>query len=256
MTTVVTGFSPSGYRLYGARFLETFNRHWPRAADLKVYTESQIVPLPRGEIRDVLAIDGLAAFLDRHAGVPEHCGRKPNRFWRPKDLAVGYNFRFDAVKFCRQCFIPQHAAQSLNDGQVLCWSDADVVTFRDIPDDFAASQLDGSDLCYLGRGDKHSEIGFWATRLNSRTRAFLAELADLFRTDHIFEMREWHSAFAFDVCRERFVEAGGKARDMTPGGLGHVWFQSELGRYMDHLKGDRRKKIGHSEEAKALKATA
>lgn len=246
MTTICTGFSPKGYVDYGANFLETFDGYWPKGVRFLYFVEQPLPVVVRGGERSLWTCRGMREFVERNVTDLQRCGRAPHPAWRPKDHARGYSFKFDAVKFSRQCFIPEGAAEELPDDEVLVWLDADVVTYRPVPDDFVERLLGGYDLCYLGRTNMHSEIGFWAVRLNRRTRAFLAALAALYRTDEVFKLREWHSAFAFDYVRSKSDEL--RALNLTPRGMGHVWFQSPLAQYTDHLKGDRRKQMGKSME--------
>jgi hypothetical protein len=60
----------------------------------------------------------------------------------------------------------------------------------------------------------------------------------------VFALPEWHSAFVFDWVRgiAQLDEA-----NLTPEGRGHVWLQSPLARYTDHMKGAR-KALGYSPE--------
>lgn len=240
---VCSGFNPAGYDLYGKQFLETFARHWPKAVELVCYVEDA-VKAPRGQMRPLWQIAGVTGFLDRHAKNPEANGREPSDKWKDSERRVGYSYRWDARKFCRQLFIPEHAARGLAVDDVLVWLDADVLTFADIPRGFVEGLLGDAEVCYLGRGKKHSEIGFWAVRINARTKAFLTDLADTYRTDDVFKLREWHSAYVFDYVRQRH---GLIERDLSPNGKGHVWFTTPLGKYTDHLKGAR-KKAGRSPE--------
>lgn len=245
-TKVVTGFSPAGYIEYGTRFLETFHRHWPAAIELEAFTEDY-VEMPRGTCRSLWNCNGVSAFIQRHKANPAHNGREPNRFWREKHRERGYHFKFDAVKFCKQCFIPERAAEDMADGDILVWLDGDVVTFNDVPKAFIEKLLGPNDIAYLGRRGTHSEIGFWAVRINARTRLFLSMFADTWRTDSVFELQEWHSAYVFDYCLQKAML---RECNLTPNGTGHVWFQSPLRHYTDHCKGPR-KAQGYSPERKA-----
>lgn len=247
MTVVVSGFSPEGYRLYGRRFMQTFHEFWPSEVKLRVYTE-EAVDVPRGGLRSLWACPGIREFLERHKSTPEKNGRACVRGWAPKDIAKGYCYRFDAVKFSRQCVIPHSAAEEEEDGEILVWLDADTLTYKTIPRDFVESFIHNRDLCFLGRNGNHSEIGFWAVRLNARTREFLTKLAEAYIKDHVFRQREWHSAYVFDQVRALCPTLD--QHNLTPKGFSHVWFQTPLGQYMDHLKGDRRKKDGRSLERK------
>lgn len=241
MLTVVTGWSPQGYEEYGRAFAESFAKHWPANVDLIVYGEEP-VPLPRGEFRRLDQIPGCVDFLDRHRHNAKANGREPKPDWKPAWRELGYNFRWDAWKFCRQGFIPHHAAQTV-DG-MLCWLDGDVVTFKDVPENFIESLLpDGKDVAYLGRAGAHSEIGFQLYRL-PQAMPMLERFRDYYDTDAVFLLKEWHSAYVFDTARQETKSA---AHDLTPGGTGHVWCSSPLFRFLDHLKG-RRKDVGASRE--------
>lgn len=240
---VCTGFSPKGYEEYGKRFLDSFEKHWPREIGLNVYVE-QPVAAPFARVIPLAECGGVMDFIARHKDDPEKNGRKPNDKWKERHKRGGYNFRFDAVKFCRQCFIPSHTARYMADGDLLVWFDADVLTFDTPPKGFLDSIIGDADLAYLGRTGMHSEIGYWSVRLNERTRSFVDLFAFMWRSDRVFDLAEWHSAFVFDHCRNvsRMNE-----KNLTPNGRGHVWFQSPLGKYTDHCKGAR-KALGHSPE--------
>jgi hypothetical protein len=245
ISRVVTGFSPKGYEEYGRRFLEGFDKHWPREIGLIAYVEEP-VKMPRGSFRSLYACDGVGAFIDRHKDDPERNGRKPNDKWRERHRRFGYNFRFDAVKFCRQCFIPRHAAADMADGDLLTWLDGDVMTFDHPPKSFLDDLIGDADIAFLGRKATHSEIGYWSVRLNTRTRTFLNRFADVWESDQVFKLDEWHSAYVFDHSRRAVPMS---ERNLTPNGSGHVWFQSPLKKYTDHCKGAR-KALGYSPEAK------
>jgi hypothetical protein len=71
----------------------------------------------------------------------------------------------------------------------------------------------------------------------------------MYRTDAIFKEREWHDSYIWDVVRKRYQLAN-SFYNLNPshdnkGLAGHPFINSELGRYMDHVKGER-KTLGHS----------
>jgi hypothetical protein len=250
MTLVCTGFAPSGYEQYGRRFLETFALHWPESVDLATYTEEWVL-VPRGDCRSLWDCDGARAFYDRHRKDSRRTGRTPIHGWRMKDRRVGYSWRFDVVRFFKQCVIPANAMSGLRNGELLVWLDADVVTFAPVPPGLLEQMLGDADLAYLGRAPYHSEIGFWIVRANERSRWFVNELARLFVSDEVLVLSQHHSAFAFDYCRllaERVCELKTVNLTEKDGHAGHVWFSMPLGQYTDHLKGPQRKVLGHSPE--------
>ncbi len=252
MTTIVTGMWGPAAASYGRGFFSTFDRFAGPDLRFRVYAEKPFdyqVP-ERFDLRPMSATDGWEKFIEQHRDDPRANGRAEVPGWKDKDRARGYTFRFDAVRFAGQAFIPEAAAAELPDGEVLVWLDADVVAFKEIPVGFFDGLLGDTDGAYLGRGAKHSEIGYWSVRLNSRTRLLLAVFADLYRReDRLFSLREWHSAFVWDEARRASKEHNDlRMRDLTPGGTGHVWWSSPLCRYLDHLKGERRKESGKSRE--------
>lgn len=247
MLTVVTGWSPRGYDEYGRRFAESFHKHWPKDVELVVYGE-QAVPLPRGEFRTLDSIPGAMDFIEKYRGDKAANGKEVMPWWKEKCKSIGYNWKFDAWKFCRQGFIPWAAAQSLKDGDLLCWLDGDVVTFKDVPKGAIEGLLpDGYDVAYLGRHPKHSEIGFQLYRVGAGGSAAMKMFSDYYNKETVFRLKEWHSAFVFDTA---VFESGARGYNLTPKGDGHVWFQSPLGKWTDHLKGAR-KTVGRSMERRA-----
>lgn len=249
--TVATGFSPEGKAAYGDRALATFDRHWPKDVRQLCYVEQGWFKGGRADVVHLDLCNGVRAFINRHKDDPEANGRKRNAKWRQRDLNKPYAFRFNAVGFCRQLFIPEHAAHIIADGDIFVWLDGDVITLADVPPGFVESLLGTHDIAYLGRPHAHSEIGFWALRMSPPAREFLTAIADCYRSDAVFDLAEWHSAFVWDHVRRRFEQKGMTSISMTderhPMARRHPWHASPLSKYTDHLKG-RRKELGVSPE--------
>lgn len=239
-TTVVTLMWGNAWERYGERFAATFHAHWPKDIGLLVVSD-RALPLPRGRVVPLSDVRGLAEFHARWKG-----DRRANGFLPPpaKVDEKGYSWRHDAVKWAPQGMAPHAVLPHFADGDLLVWLDADVVTFADVPADLLERLIGGADISFLGRAPKHSEIGYWSVRVSPDTRRFIARMADLYRSDVVFSLKQWHSAYVLDHAR---AESKLRERDLTPGGRGHVWFASELGRYSDHLKG-KRKDAGQSPE--------
>lgn len=238
ITRVCTGWSPSGREEYGLRFLRAFNQYWPREVQLQVYVEDvdrSIAPMCE---RDLWAIPGARAFADRYRSSKMHNGRMPKLGWKERDLREGYSFRFDAYKFFKQILIPQEAAKGLEDGDILAWLDGDTETLRPVPPDFVDQLLGDAEVCYLNRHRQHSEIGFWAVRINARTRLFLTTMAYIYTSDKFLTLPEWHSAFIWDHARSLFTL--NERHLVEPGQRGHVWPSTPLAQYLRHDKGKRK----------------
>ncbi len=239
--TVITGWSPRGWEVYGRKFLDSFCWHWDADTHLVIYVEERM-ELPacaRGrpiEQRLVKDIPG-ASWALQHFDTPMCRGRVVTPGWKERAVAAGYNWRWDAWKFCRQGLIPLHAAQH-GDAGLLLWLDGDVEMTSRVPLGFAEKLLPpGFDFAYLGREPKHSEIGFQLYRV-PEAMPLLQKFSDLYSTGAITAEKEWHSAYAFDLARKRSPEVRGY--NMTPGGSGDVWTTTILQRYMRHLKGDKK----------------
>lgn len=247
--TVVTGWSPEGYELYGRNFMDGFERFWPKDVRLLAYVE-ETRGLARAEEIVIHDVPGVASFLARHEGNLETRGRRPNERWSEKNRARGYDYRFDAYKFGRVPIYLRHAAGLLGKGPMI-WLDGDVMTFALVTTELIGRVLpESADVAYLGRVGKHSEIGYQGYRLPA-AHPFICEFANLYLTDGFLQLPEWHSAYCFDHTVRHFEGAPLRTLNLTPEGSRHVWFQSPLGQAMDHLKGDRRKQRGRSAERAA-----
>lgn len=237
MIRVCSGFAPSARYVYGERFLRAFDRYWPESVELQVYVEEP-TPMPRNAERSLWSIPGALAFHSRHTLDPLVQGLVPTPRWKSKEVRRGYSFRTDACKFWKQILIPEAASAGMADGDVLVWLDGDVETLAPVPEDFVPRLIGAADVCFLGRAVGHSEIGFWAVRLDPRTRVFLHDIAEQYRTDAFLKLPEWHSAFVWDHVRRA---SGLIERNLcAPGLLGHVWPTTGLARYMRHDKGARK----------------
>lgn len=240
MLTIVTGWSPKCWRNYAFRFYQSFARFFP---DTRIITYTEEPQQLNGfEVRSIWDIPGARDFIEEYKDDAAANGRKPTPKWKASAVAAGYNFKFDAVKFCRQGFIPYHAL-TLCDTEYLAWFDADVVATRAIPIEYITKLLPSNkDVAYLGRSEKHSEIGFQLYSARDGSFAVAGEFARLYYSRDIFAIKEWHSAYAFDAAVERMEKTGKAAcHDITPGvTVGDVWSVSPLACFSAHLKGKRK----------------
>ena len=237
---VITGWSPSGWLQYGQRFLSSFERFWPEEVDLRVYVEEEFFHIQTSKrlVEQVKldAIPGCTEFINKYRGNKRANGEEVQPNWKESCKINGYNFRFDAWKFCRQGFIPYHAAQEIRSG-ILCWLDGDVVTNRPVPKGWIESLIpEHAAVAYLGREPKHSEIGVQIYRI-PEAMPVLRDFSEFYRTESVFGLKEWHSAYVFDQarCMNDVV-----THNLTPNGFGNVWMQSPMAQYTDHLKGKRK----------------
>lgn len=246
-TVIVTLMWGDAFDRYGWKFATSAQMLWPRDWQLIVVTDREMerARFPAATIFVELRTADHAAFFAR---------------WRDDDAARGigeggdYRWRHDACKWFPQALAPRLALPYLLDGECMVWLDADVETLAPPPADFFAEQLAGADVAYLGRAGTHPEIGYWSALVGPSTRAMIRGFADLYLTGDVFALAEQHSAFVWAEQLRRFVMAKLlHATDLTPGGRGHVWFESPLADHFDHMKG-KRKDRGGSRESQALRA--
>lgn len=243
---VVTSYSAEGYALYGKKFIETFRQHWPtNCVHLLVYTDDDMPFDPTRFVLPDVSSDA-AEFLRRYGDDPLVKGRQilPGHKWKASQKQVGYNFRYDAYRFCRKVFALAHAATILRTGKMF-WVDADVVTHSPVPLGLLDSVLpDGYDLSYLERRKGyHSECGFVGYNLDTPgAHDFIGKFAAKYATGEFKKYAEWHDSWVFDRLRE---ELPVRAYRIPSPESHHPFIYSELGLYMDHLKGER-KLVGRS----------
>ena len=249
--TVITTMSQSGYGHYGKRMIETFDKHWPQSIKLKIYYEwlpynYQKNLSDRIEWIDInTACPKLGEFKQRHKSNPHANGIKPGT-----DPNGKYSYLWDAVKFAHKSYCVSHAALNANSDLVV-WLDADVVTHSAIPESFIESLLPQEHYCaYLGRQKIYPECGFVIYDTRSQyNQQFMEDWQNMYRTDSLFEEIEYHDSYLFWVLQKKYTERGMKSFNISEGHPhipgGHVFINSPLGAYMDHLKG-LRKLDGHS----------
>jgi hypothetical protein len=128
----------------------------------------------------------------------------------------------------------------------MIWLDADSHTHSPVPIEWLSVVCPPeSMISYLGRGEKyHSECGWVGYNLTyPATRDFIREFVGMYNTDKIFNEREWHDSYIWDVVRR--LHDNSKFFNLNPswqdkGLAGHPFINSELGKYMDHVKGERK----------------
>jgi hypothetical protein len=268
---VVTTFHARGLETYGQRMIDTFLKNWPKEVKLYLYPENCRPRAPsddRVSIVDINTIKNLDDFKSRWKNIPKANGDVSSDPIRSRRKDAGKGFKWDAVRFAHKVYTIFDCAQK-TDRDILLWMDADTICHSSITIERIDQLIpDGRDLCYLGRHGKFSECGLYSLDLRSiQTREFLREFQRVYDQAEkgIFLMDEWHDSFVFDRVRERFpllkqYNWSEKLVDLRPRlgnsvGEGHPLINSDWGAYLDHLKGDDRKKLGRSkrEDLKVLR---
>lgn len=257
--TVCTTFNAQGYEKYGQKMIQTFLKNWPTQVHLSVYAEQcdvveQATNLKIFDLEH--ASPELLTFKRKWQGVPKANGDVSADPIRSLRKDAGKGFKWDAVRFSHKVYTIFHAAKHCETPWLL-WMDADIVCHSPITvSDLDQLCPDNRDLCFLGRKGKFSECGLYAMNLRSETvQTFLNKFQWMYdcAEEGIFTLAEWHDSFVFDVVRKNLLlnELDWSGHLIT--GEGHPLINCDWGKYLDHLKGER-KNLGHS-KAKDLKVS-
>ena len=251
---VVTTCHAAGYRDYGQIMVETYLKHWPEEVPLLLYHEGFEPPSVPGRIEThdlVAASPALMDFKARHLGNPRAHGKvQPRRRLRIGPISIPTPipgkkaaYRWDAVRFAHKSFAIFDAARR-TDADTLIWVDADTRFFADVDMAELAALAPPDSAVSCLRRPNHSECGFVVYNLrHPETRRLLDEFEAMYSQDLLFAEREFHDSFLFDVVRVRAEARGARTHDIAEGAgarASHVLINSRLGRFMDHMKGDRK----------------
>lgn len=241
--TVITSFTEQGYQVYGKAFIESFKKYWPKDVKLVVYYEGDNL---RDDWHFIEEVEGLQDWMEAISKFPMMKG----------DLGDGtYEINLDAG-MVRKSFMQAHACKVY--GGKVFWIDADVITHSHVPEHFLDTMLpDNKFCCYLGRDEwefpKYTESGFlgFNTEHPLFPNFFGAYLA-VFKSGMIFTLEGWHDCYGFDAARLAFKNFDGEfinlAAHLVPDSTMHPFVNSELGKYMDHRKGNRKTSRTKKEE--------
>ena len=261
---VVTSYKPGTWDKYSKRGIESIAKNWPKEVDIVVYCEE---PKPKCTLDRITWIDmapavpSLTNFKNRHKNDPVACGqttpieggvrRLPNA--GNMDRGKG-SYLWDAVRFANKVICVVNGVKNSKDYDYVIWIDADTFTFRPMPLSFLENLLPtDSMLTYLGRervetkNFKYPECGFVGYNLrHPEIQNFINEWEQLYITDDVFKLLEWHDSFIFWHLSKKYKkEKNIKVNDIgyAKGVRGfHVFVNSELGLYMDHMKGKRKQR--------------
>lgn len=248
---VVTTFNDKGLHVYGQRMINTFIANWPTEVTLHLYPEGcnpQVPDHSRITLKRLEEISELMSFKEKWKDVPKANGDVSADPIRSKRRDSGKGFKWDAVRFAHKVYAIFHCAKE-TDADILVWMDADTICHSPITmEDITRLIPADKDICFLGRKGKFSECGLYAMNLRSEAvQEFLKRFQWMYDdAEHgIFQQDEWHDSFIFDIVRKHtaLTELDWSSHLIT--GEGHPLINSEWGKYLDHLKGDR-KTLGRS----------
>ncbi len=254
--TVVTTFHPEGMTTYGQKFLDSFACHVDKRIKLIVYAENCKPTNPdptRIIILDAVdALPKLNVFKERWRDDPKANGIPPDaiKARRPRDWHK--EFKWHAIRFANKVYAVVDACSRSKDWCV--WMDADSIIHSTWSyEDFANLLPDNKYITYVGRGKGSQtwpECGFYGLNLNHPVcHSFLEDFEQMYEDadNGIFTLEEWHDSYVFGELLKKYKDfpshdysANIYNDTAKTGGGGHPLINSELGRWMDHMKGDRK----------------
>lgn len=256
--TVVTTFHKEGLDLYGQRFLDSFAERVAKKIKMVVYAEDCEPVNPDPDQIIILnakqSLPKLNAFKERWGNVPKANGVPPDniKVRRPRDWNKA--FKWDAVRFANKVYAVFDAWEK-NNGWVV-WMDADVFVHATVSHkEFANLLPENSYITYVGRGKGSQtwpECGFYGLNKNHPVaHTFMEDFERMYEDadNGIFKLEEWHDSYVFGEILKKYKQFKAEydysaemyLREAKTGGGGHPFINCVLGKYFDHMKGDRKK---------------
>ena len=256
--TVVTTFHKPGLDLYGQRFLDSFAERVDSKIKLLVYAEDCSPVNPNSEQITILdskeVLPKLNAFKEKYKNVPhangniaKHPARNGRKDWNKE-------FKWDAVRFANKTYAVYDACERSEDWCV--WMDADTFVHSDWSyEQFKHLLPEDRWITYVGRGKGSQtwpECGFYGMNLNHPVcHQFLKEFERMYEDaeNGIFKLVEWHDSFVFGHLLKNLKPVSNNVLDYSAemylkeaksGGGGHPLINTILGKWIDHMKGDRK----------------
>ena len=193
----------------------------------------------------------LQDFIDRHKNNPKFNPRIKQTEQEQKDFDKDTQiYIYDCVRFSYKVFACIDAYQKTNP-DMLWYLDADLLTFEKIPMSWLEHIIpDTAFTSYLGRPKKgFSETGYYAfNTAHKYAMEFFERWQTYYDKDRFLELKGYTDSFTFDGARIELEKEGKiKNEDLNDGRWSgerksrHPFINTELGQYMDHMKGYDRK---------------
>ena len=231
----------TAWERYGQIFAETFTKYWDDDIEIVTVVDNNI-DFPRSKQILLQELDAYKQF---------------NELWEKhpfkKDLKRDKDFwKWNPPHWMPQGITPNAVLEANThwvDGDILVWLDADCEFNNNVTSDWIEEILGDYDCAALQRKPKHTEIGFYALRLNADTRAAMKQFSDHYATHSVEQLGEWHSAFVWDDCidsneniRVKNLTAVEDRGSETEKAVSHVFVNSVLSKCIVHKKGKRKDK--------------
>lgn len=237
LPNVISSFNAEGYKRYGKEFVETWLKFWPSSIRLTIYYEGEAEEFDMVSgvsWRPIEEVEFLKDYMDSLQFPIMH-----------GIVGSQYDINFDA-RMARKSFMQVHTARKY--GGKVFWLDADSITRAHVPESFLDECLpDDKFCCYLGRdGWYYTESGFIGfNSAHPIASEFFKNYLHVFITGTIFTQTGWHDCIGFDAIRFLAKQQGKEGEFVNlaagvPKGTMHPFQNCAPGKYMWHLKGNRK----------------
>jgi hypothetical protein len=221
---VVTTCGPGHLQSYAHRWLEG-RKNWPKDTEFIFYTEGfSVHGCPSKDFAD------LKSFSDWKASLKGY---------------IPPNWEWDVVRYSHKVFAAYDALYDYKGIGV--WLDADCVTYREIPEGLIESQVKDHYLACYQRGAVHTETGLWIMDCShEKHQLFLDTWRAWYLANEFKKLPMFTDCHTLDAT---IVQTGVKVNNLSGDRSDHPHPQAvtELGKYIDHAKG-MRKRTGISSE--------
>lgn len=235
---------PLDYPTY-REMLATFDHFWPKEVELYIDLDetSDDVLKQKQEEFNALMPSGRQFYINH-----KRSEAKAKFLQTHDEDSPNVPYRFHVCRFSHKVFALYGVLPEMDRFDFLIWLDADVITHA-TPDFEEILPKDEEDVSYLGRSDApHSECSFVAYNLGFGGENIIKEMYEYYVTDKVLTLPGWTDCDVFDAV---LSEGCFKGNNLSEGIKGwHVFPESPLGKYMNHLKGKRK----HQEKRALLDA--
>ena len=242
--SVVTTFNKTSYDLHAKKMVSSFDGLWDSNIFLNIYLEDLQIPE-----NDFTKRINFFSFNDEVDGWYKFKEQFSFKELNKPDKGPNSFYKYSAIKFAHKVYVIKKQLEK-NNSDYLIWLDSDVVTIKNIQINFLNSLInDHSYLSYLGRDhiNFHSECGFLIFNTqHDLHNQFWINMSQMYEQGLLFNEKEWHDSYIFDVVRLRLEKNGLKNFNISKLGLKkttetlNVFDNSVLGEFMIHFKGNKK----------------
>jgi hypothetical protein len=242
--SVVTTFNKDSYESYCSKMLLSFDKYWPKEISIHAYYEDMNMPADDFSSR-VVFHNFNEQVKDWYRFTEKFFLKESNK----PDNSINSFYKYSASKFAHKVYsIKEQLKNNLSDH--LIWLDSDIITTDNININFLKQLI--SEQCYLSYLGRehikfHSEAGFLIFNTKNKFhKDFWKSMSDMYDKGELFNEKEWHDSYIFDVVRINLEKQDCKSFNISKLGLKktndilNVFDNSVLGKYMIHFKGNRK----------------